>query len=77
MSQITLSGNSINDSMKNIITDSSTLANLANQNLSTLAGIQGFNINNSAGIKTGLDSILSSTPLKAGCCMRNQYDNTG
>jgi len=73
---ITLSNNSIYDSMNNIITDSTTLTNLANQHINTLASLPNIDINSNQGITNAFNMILSMTPLQVGCCMRKQSDNT-
>ena len=73
---ITMPGDSINDSMQTIITDPVTLTNLANQHINTLATIPNVDINSSPGIINGFNIIMESTPLKVGCCMRTQSDNT-
>jgi hypothetical protein len=71
-----LSGTSLNDSITNIITDENLLMQLANQNSESLTQISGFDSNTIEGINIGLDSVLKSVPLKSGCCMRSQHDNT-
>ena len=73
---LTLSGKSINDNMNFLITDQLLLTSLANQNLLSVVDVKGFNINTEDGLKTGLKSIIDTTPLKAGCCMRNKTDDT-
>jgi hypothetical protein len=71
-----LSGNTLNDSIKNIITDENTLMQIASQNNNTLTNINGFDSNTIDGIDTGINSVLQEIPLKTGCCMRNQNDDT-
>ena len=71
-----LSGTSLNDSITNIITDENLLMQLANQNTDSLSQISGFDSNTISGINIGLDSVLEKVPLKSGCCMRKQNDNT-
>lgn len=73
---LVLSGTSLNDSIKNIITDENELMQLANQNTTTLSAVSGFDSNTIEGINIGLNSVLQNVPLKTGCCMRTQNDNT-
>ena len=75
-SPLILPSKSKDASIKTNITDETTLGVLANRNNKTLSAIQGYNINNSDGIKTGLNNVLSQTVLKAGCCRRNKDDNS-
>ena len=77
MSDITVPGNSIYENMPVVITDPNTLSNISNQNVMALASVPGFNINSSAGILTGVKSLLEQTAFKKGCCMRAKGDNTG
>lgn len=74
---LVLSGNSLNDSIKNIITDENSLMQLASQNNNVLLNIKGFDPNTTEGIDAGISSVLQEIPLKTGCCMRNQNDTTG
>lgn len=71
-----LSGNNLNDSIKNIITDENSLMQLVSQNNQVLLNINGFDPNTIKGINTGINSLLGEIPLKTGCCMRNQNDST-
>ena len=71
-----LSGTSLNDSIKNIITDENELMQIANQNNDDLQKINGFDPNTLDGINVGLNSVLQQVPLKTGCCMRNQGDTS-
>ena len=71
-----LSGNNLTDSIKNIITDENVLMQLVNENYNSLTQIKNFDPNTISGINNGLNNILESVPLKTGCCMRNQNDNT-
>lgn len=71
-----LSGKNIKDPLLNTITNETILSQLANQNLPILSPITNFDQNTISGINIGLNSILQETPLKLGCCMRNQNDNT-
>lgn len=71
-----LSGNNLNDSIKNIITDENLLMQLATQNNNILSNINGFDPNTVDGINNGINSILQQIPLKTGCCLRNQNDST-
>jgi hypothetical protein len=71
-----LNGNNLNQSLKNIITDENTLMQLSTQNNNIFNNINGFNPNTTEGINIGINSILQEVPLKTGCCMRNQNDNT-
>lgn len=73
---LVLTGNSLNDSIKNIITDENSLMQLASQNNNVLSNINGFDSNTIEGIDTGINSVLEEIPLKSGCCMRNQNDPT-
>jgi hypothetical protein len=73
---LVLSGTNLNDSITNIITDENALMQLANQNTNTLSTISGFDSNTISGINIGLNSVLENVPLKSGCCMRKQNDNT-
>ena len=77
MSDITVPGKNLNENMKVVITNEDTLANLANQNLTVLSKMPGFNINSSKGILKGINNQMRQTALKAGCCMRAKDDNTG
>lgn len=73
---LVLSGTNLNDSITNIITDENTLMQLANQNTDSLSKINGFDSNTISGINVGLNSVLEQIPLKTGCCMRKQNDDT-
>lgn len=73
---LVLTGNSLNDSIKNIITDENSLMQLASQNNNVLLNINGFDPNTFDGINTGINSVLEEIPLKSGCCMRNKNDAT-
>lgn len=71
-----VSGNNLNDSIKNIVTDENVLMQLANKNNEQLIKIKDFDPNTITGIDIGLNYVLQEMPLKTGCCMRNQNDNT-
>jgi hypothetical protein len=71
-----LSGTSLNDSITNLITDENLLMQLANQNDESLSKVAGFDSNTIEGINIGINSVLENIPLKGGCCMRKQNDNT-
>lgn len=64
-------GNDDKYSNKNTITSSSDLFDLAAYNTSSFP-----DTNTSGAIKTQISEIISETPLKLGCCMRNKNDNT-
>jgi hypothetical protein len=71
-----VSGNNLTDSIKNIITDENVLMQLVNKNNDQLINIINFDPNTITGINNGLNYVLQSVPLKTGCCMRKQNDNT-
>jgi hypothetical protein len=73
---LVLTGNSLNDSIKNIITDENLLMQLASQNNNVLLNIDGFDPNTVQGIDTGINTVLQEIPLKSGCCMRDKNDST-
>ena len=73
---LVLSGTNLTDSITNIINDENVLMQLAYQNTNTLTPISGFDSNTIAGINIGLNSVLQNVPLKTGCCMRKQNDDT-
>lgn len=73
---LVLSGTNLNDSLKNIITDENELMQLANQYNDALIKIPNFDPDTINGIDIGLNSILEKVPLKTGCCMRKQGNDT-
>ena len=64
-------GNDLNYSNKNTIEDSATLFDLATYNTSAFT-----DTNTADAIKEELQKIISQTPLKLGCCLRDQKNNS-
>lgn len=73
---LTVSGKNLTDSIKNIITDENVLMQLANNNNNQLFAVKNYDPDTITGINAGLNYVLQSIPLKTGCCMRKQNDNT-
>jgi len=68
---LVIRGRNINQGLINNITDPNILGNLANTYSKSIT-----DSNSTSGINTGLNEILSETPLKLGCCSRISTNNT-
>jgi hypothetical protein len=66
----------LNQSIKSHITDPTELNQLASVYDNMLSKVGSYDPTTITGIQNGVNSVLQEIPIKTGCCMRNQNDDT-